>query len=35
MSATYETFKSFMSLTEEKLSLLEQILRQTYPEAYL
>ena len=35
MSATYETFKIFMSLPEEKLSLLEQILRQTYPEAYL
>ena len=35
MSANYETFKIFMSLPEEKLSLLEQILRQTYPEAYL
>ena len=35
MSAAYETFKIFMSLPEEKLSLLEQILRQTYPEAYL
>lgn len=35
MSASYETFKIFMSLPEKKLTLLEQLLRQTYPEAYL
>lgn len=33
--AAYETFKIFMSLPEEKLSLLERLLRQTYPEACL